>query len=98
MTKQPYSAVLRQIHLMLGTPGRSSETDAHLLERFVAGQEKEALALLLQRYGPLVWGVCRRVLRESHEAEDAFQATFLVLAQKAASIRKQQSLAGWLYQ
>jgi RNA polymerase sigma factor (sigma-70 family) len=68
-----------------------------LLQRFVHAQDHTAFAALLQRHGPLVLRVCRQVLQDSHEAEDAFQATFLVLARKAATIRRNESLPGWLY-
>jgi RNA polymerase sigma factor (sigma-70 family) len=72
-------------------------TDGQLLDRFVTRHDGEAFAALLRRHGPLVLGVCRRVLSDPHDAEDAFQATFLVLVRKAASIVKQQSLGSWLY-
>src|SRR5205085_5926571 len=71
--------------------------DQQLLERFVAGQEQDAFTALVQRHGQMVFEVCRRLLRETHDAEDAFQATFLVLARKAASIRKRESLSSWLH-
>ncbi len=75
-------------------------TDEQLLERFIAlgdGTAEEAFAALLQRHGPMVYGVCLRVLGDTHEAEDAFQATFLVLARKARSVMRREKLASWLY-
>ncbi len=71
--------------------------DSQLLERFVRQRDEEAFAVLLQRHGPMVLGVCRCVLRHTEDAEDAFQATFLVLACKARQIRRPDSLASWLY-
>jgi RNA polymerase sigma factor (sigma-70 family) len=72
-------------------------SDRQLLERFTTGQDAEAFTLLVRRHGPLVWGVCRWVLHNWHNAEDAFQATFVVLARKAGSIRNQETVGGWLY-
>jgi RNA polymerase sigma factor (sigma-70 family) len=72
-------------------------SDAQLLERFAVRQSEGAFAVLVERHGPLVHGVCRRILHDAHDAEDAFQAAFLVLARKAHTIHKQQSLASWLY-
>src|SRR2546423_10184395 len=71
--------------------------DGQLLERFVQHRDETAFAALVARHGPLVLGVCRRVLRHQQDTEDAFQATFVVLARKARSICKQTSLASWLY-
>jgi RNA polymerase sigma factor (sigma-70 family) len=75
----------------------AAETDGQLLLRFTAGRDEAAFEALLRRHGPLVWGVCRRLLARDHDAEDAFQATFLVLVHKAGSIRKQASLGSWLF-
>jgi RNA polymerase sigma factor (sigma-70 family) len=72
-------------------------TDAQLLERFVGTRDEAAFEVLVWRHGLLVLNVCRRLLREEHEVEDAFQATFLVLVRKAGSIGKREALAGWLY-
>jgi RNA polymerase sigma-70 factor (ECF subfamily) len=72
-------------------------SDAQLLDRFVRRHEQAAFAALMCRHGPMVLGVCRRVLHHEQDAEDAFQATFLVLAKKAASISKRESVGGWLY-
>jgi RNA polymerase sigma factor (sigma-70 family) len=75
--------------------------DAELLGRYVAGRRDEAaeaaFAALVERHGPMVLGVCRRVLGDRHEAEDAFQATFLVLARKAGAIARREQLANWLH-
>src|SRR5580692_7381299 len=72
-------------------------TDGQLLECFVSRRETAALETLVRRHGPMVWGVCRRILRNHHDAEDAFQATFLVLVRKAASVTPRQMVGNWLY-
>src|SRR5262249_54094954 len=72
-------------------------TDGQLLESYLRSREEGAFAALVQRHGPMVWGVCRRLLGNHHDAEEAFQATFLVLVHKAASIVPQEMVANWLY-
>ena len=72
-------------------------SDGELLERFIASRDEGAFAALVHRHGPMVLGVCRRILRDTHYAEDAFQVTFLLLAQHAHSIRKKASVGSWLY-
>jgi RNA polymerase sigma factor (sigma-70 family) len=74
-----------------------SGTDRDLLHRFVEHREESAFTALVERHGPMVLDVCRRVLRDSHEAEDACQATFLVLARKSGTLRQPELLANWLY-
>jgi RNA polymerase sigma factor (sigma-70 family) len=71
--------------------------DAELVRRFAEGRDDAAFTVLVQRHGALVLGVCRRVLGHAQDAEDAFQATFLILARKARAIRRLQSLGSWLY-
>jgi len=71
--------------------------DAQLLEWFARRHEEAPFAVLVRRHGPMVYGVSRRVLPHVHDAEDVFQATFLLLARKAASIRKTKSLGSWLH-
>lgn len=71
--------------------------DADLLRRFSADRDAKAFELLVRRHGPMVLSICRRMLRDPHAAEDAFQATFLVLVRKAASIRKPEMLGSWLH-
>src|SRR5262249_19120332 len=70
-------------------------TDRELVSSFCTRREESAFAVLLQRHGPLVWGICLRALGQ--DAEDAFQAAFLVLAQKAASIGHTETVGGWLH-
>src|SRR5260370_15296860 len=72
-------------------------TDHDLLQRYIANKDESAFAGLVKRYGPMVLGLCWRILRHRQDAEDAFQAAFLVLARKAGAIRKRASLAGWLH-
>jgi RNA polymerase sigma factor (sigma-70 family) len=74
-----------------------SGSDEELLRRFTRTGDEVAFAALVRRHGPAVYGVCRRVLRDDHLAEDAFQNTFLVLARKARAIDRPAALAGWLY-
>jgi RNA polymerase sigma factor (sigma-70 family) len=77
--------------------GGGSQPDRTLLERFVAQRDEAAFVALVERYGRLVHGVCRRLLRHEQDAEDAFQATFLVLLRRAASIHKREAVGSWLY-
>jgi RNA polymerase sigma factor (sigma-70 family) len=75
----------------------ADRTDGQLLDSYIHSREEAAFAALVERHGPMVWGVCRRVLASHQDAEDAFQATFLVLVRKAASIVPREMVANWLY-
>jgi RNA polymerase sigma factor (sigma-70 family) len=89
--------VLRHLRTLSEAQASRDLSDGELLGRFRVHGEETAFALLVQRHGPMVLGVCRRLLGDAHAAEDAFQATFLILVRKAASIRKRGSVASWLY-
>jgi RNA polymerase sigma factor (sigma-70 family) len=96
MADAPLGILLRELRGLF--PGAAAAvTDSQLLERFCAAREEAAFAGLLRRHGPMVLGVCRRVLGNLADAEDVFQATFLLLARKAASIRKGESVSSWLH-
>src|SRR5262249_28279178 len=88
---------VRHIRELAGARETDLVTDGKLLERFAAGREEAAFAALVRRHGPLVLGVCRRILHNAHDAEDAFQATFLALARKAGSVGRGDSVGSWLY-
>jgi RNA polymerase sigma factor (sigma-70 family) len=97
MSRSPLSQVFRHIRSLSVTSEPSALTDEELLCRFVRRHDQEAFAVLVARHGPMVLSVCRRVLGHAHDAEDAFQATFLVLARKAASLREGGKLVNWLH-
>jgi RNA polymerase sigma factor (sigma-70 family) len=97
MANRQLGTLVRQIQKLTGAESVQDLTDGQLLENFAVRREEAAFAALMQRHGPLVLGVCRQVLHHEQDAEDACQATFLVLARKAASIRKADSLASWFY-
>src|SRR5262249_27055342 len=84
-------------HLRGVNPDSSGLADGELLNRYVRHRDGAAFEALVRRHGPMVMGVCRRVLRHADDAEDAFQATFLVLARKAASLRSPALIGNWLY-
>ena len=97
MAKGQLGSVLRYIHRIAAATGREA-TDRELLARFGGAGDEQAFAALVERHGRLVLGVCRRILHDVEDAEDAFQATFLVLARKARSVRWQDSVSNWLYE
>ena len=80
------------------TSSTITESDRQLLERYVAEADEDAFAKLVRRHGPMVLGVCRQILHQETDAEDAFQATFLVLARKASAVHWQESVGSWLYE
>jgi RNA polymerase sigma factor (sigma-70 family) len=88
---------IREVRRITAAMGSAAGSDSQLLLRFTAEHDQAAFAALVRRHGPMVLAVCRRVLRDSHDAEDAFQATFLVLAKKARSLGKPDLHFNWLY-
>ncbi len=100
MDDRPAEMVSRDIDALFRLGVVTGLTDGRLLERFVARSDAEgqiAFKAIVRRHGPMVLGVCRRVLRHEQSAEDAFQATFLVLALKARTVRAPESLGPWLH-
>src|SRR5437879_3342183 len=97
MAASPLSKVLGHLRKAALRRDGAGMSDGQLLGLFVAEREEAAFEALVRRHGPMVMGVCRRVLGSLHDAEDAFQATFLVLVRKAALIERRELLANWLY-
>jgi RNA polymerase sigma factor (sigma-70 family) len=97
MASGPAGKVLRQLRAAALVPAASGPGDGPLLQQFVARRDEAAFAALLRRHGPMVLGVCRRLLRHEQDAEDAFQATFLVLARRAAAVAPPELVGNWLY-
>jgi RNA polymerase sigma factor (sigma-70 family) len=92
-----FGTLMHYLHTLVGTPAAEEASDAALLERFAVAGDEAAFESLVRRFGPMVLAVCRRVLADEHAAEDAFQATFLVLVRKARSVRRRELLGNWLY-
>src|SRR6516225_4744896 len=97
MARTASSPILQLIRRVRRDPRAEGSADQDLLQRFVDERDEAAFETVLRRHGPMVLDVCRGVLRNEADAEDAFQATFLILASKAGSIRKTASLASWLH-
>src|SRR5438309_1790792 len=97
MTMTDPGKVLRRLRNFVTAEGARAAPDRQLLDRFTRGRDEAAFEALVRRHGPLVLGVCRRVLHQEQDAEDVFQATFLVLARKAGSLDRRRPLGGWLY-
>src|SRR5437660_1814269 len=97
MTYGPLNDVLRHIRRIALSKEAANLDDARLMERFLAQRDEAAFEALLRRHGPMVLGVCRRLLRNPQDTEDAFQATFLILLRKAPSLSKRELVANWLY-
>jgi RNA polymerase sigma factor (sigma-70 family) len=100
MTSGTRGSLLRSIQTLFGVGSVGGMTDGQLLEQFLARRDEgaeAAFAALVALHGPMVWDVCRGVLSDAHMAEDAFQATFLILVRKAGSIRRREAVGPWLH-
>src|SRR5579871_5366560 len=97
MAGESLQFVVRRLRTFAVRPLDEASIDEQLLRRFTLCGEGAAFEAIMARHGPMVLGVCRRVLRREHDAEDAFQATFLVLSRKAGTIRKPASVGSWLH-
>ena len=100
MASDASSSITKHIDALFRTGTAIGLSDGALLDRFRSGRADEAeaaFAVLVERHGPMVFHVCRRILGNGHDAEDAAQAVFLVLARQARSIRRTDSVASWLY-
>src|SRR5262245_25989045 len=97
MNRAQLEPLVRELRKLVEAQATRDLSDAQLLDQFARGRDEAAFAALMCRHGGLVWRVCRQVLHQEQDAEDAFQASFLVLALKAASLGRGQGLGNWLY-
>lgn len=97
MATGPANPIARYVQEVVGEHETEKLSDGQLVQRFAAYRDEAAFRALLRRHQPMVYGVCRRLLRDLHQADDAFQATFLVLARRAGAIGRQEAVGAWLY-
>lgn len=97
MPTNPINEVVPHLRRAMAQRDAAERTDGQLLEDYVSRRDEAALVALVHRHGQMVWGVCRRILNNHHDAEDAFQATFLVLVRRAASVVPREMVANWLH-
>jgi len=97
MARWPILKLIEHLRHSAAKSTTEQMSDVRLIQRFAADRDEAAFEVLVQRYGPMVFGVCLRVLGNAHDAEDAFQATFLVLAKKARSLARQELVGNWLW-
>src|SRR5437764_6466814 len=97
MPTSPLRRVVDHLRRVAYLQAGAALKDEDLLKSFIVSRDDAAFETLVRRHGRMVMGVCRRVLRDSHQAEDAFQATFMVLIRKAGSLGKRDRLVKWLY-
>jgi RNA polymerase sigma factor (sigma-70 family) len=97
MNTEKLESALRDLRNLVKMPGEEQIADEELVRRYVDEREEAAFAALVRRYGPMALRVCYRVLHRSHDAEDAFQSTFLVLAREAASLRRYAAVGAWIH-
>src|SRR5262249_59765597 len=97
MSTRRWGGLVRQLHRTVAQHDRGGRTDGQLLEAFRARRDEAAFEALVRRHGPMVLGVCRRVLRGGPDVDDAFQATFLILFRRSHALNRGGSIANWLY-
>ncbi len=97
MASNPLHTVLDHLRRLHRVADAAQRSDRDLLRAFATSGDQDAFAVIVNRHAPLVWDVCRRILGHHQDAEDAFQATFLILARRAGSTRWQASVGGWLH-
>src|SRR5438128_341771 len=98
MSTSSLSAFIRRLRSSMAAAQPGGLSDAQLLDRWLVQRDEAAFEVLLWRHGPMILGVCRRLLHNDADVEDAFQAAFLLLVRKAATIRQKTSIAAWMYQ
>jgi RNA polymerase sigma factor (sigma-70 family) len=97
MTASPMKGFLRRLTRGMAAEMLAEQADRELVERLLAGRDEAAFEALIRRHGPMVYRVCWRVLQQAEDTEDAFQATFLLLARNLGTLKKRDSLASWLH-